>query len=544
MGNVQSNKKSKDLTQIIDYIATNFILTNNFKDFKNLTDQKYCNNLVILTSKIINHNLNYKQVEYLSQRIKKGEEVNEMTKDNIIFFEKDKLDKIDVDSNIKKKRLCLGIAKFYIKIAHIYAAIVTTVNPTYNYKNENGEVQEVDLENKIYIPKYSNTTINRNNLCSTRINSLLNKSNFGVNNNEEIKIKPDFCDKNINKQTGKTKKLINEPGIPELAKLYYDKYDYNTGNFIGMTDKTKKVYENDVKQFYKTFTGKKDVPDNVKTFSDVPLKEFHNMSKCKNNGAYTKVYTGTKKQKYFKKYAQHIENMMKTTNENQNKLIKIIDKIFILISNKQTNKKEIIINPNLTYKKLGLIIEETKAPIINLYLKCEKDYLEGLNIFEVIVNMMYKETSQNQLDNLDDNINNQKNILPKDTEKKAPTDNIDQDLIQNIKNEEQKKLEERINEKINNINKNDNNVSLEIVEKEQLINKNDKNDNNDNNDIQIKNNDNKIEAVKSSSNDKLIEYIKNEEKKIYDERVNDRIKNIGIGKLMVCENPRRVRKRH
>merc|ERR1712086_1140341 len=423
-GNVQSNKKSKDLTQIIDYIATNFILTNNFKDFKNLTDQKYCNNLVILTSKIINHNLNYKQVEYLSQRIKKGEQVNKMAKDNIIFFEKDKLDKIDVDSNIKKKRLCLGIAKFYIKIAHIYAAIVTTVNPTYNYKNEDGEVQEVDLENKI---------------------------------------KPDFCDKNINKQTGKTKKLINEPGIPELAKLYYDKYDYNTGNFIGMTDKTKKVYENDVKQFYKTFTGKKDVPDNVKTFSDVPLKEFHNMSKCKNNGAYTKVYTGTKKQKYFKKYAQHIENMMKTTNENQNKLIKIIDKIFILISNKQTNKKEIIINPNLTYKKLGLIIEETKAPIINLYLKCEKDYLEGLNIFEVIVNMMYKETSQNQLDNLNDNINNQKNILPKDTEKKAPTDNNDLDLIQNIKNEEQKKLEERINEKINNINKNDNNVSLEIV---------------------------------------------------------------------------------
>ena len=41
------------------------------------------------------------------------------------------------------------------------------------------------------------------------------------------------------------------------------------------------------------------VPDNVKTFSDIPLKEFHNMSKCKNNGAYTKVYTGTKKQKYF-----------------------------------------------------------------------------------------------------------------------------------------------------------------------------------------------------------------------------------------------------
>ena len=43
MGNVQSNKKSKDLTQIIDYIATNFILTNNFKDFKNFKQKSYRN---------------------------------------------------------------------------------------------------------------------------------------------------------------------------------------------------------------------------------------------------------------------------------------------------------------------------------------------------------------------------------------------------------------------------------------------------------------------------------------------------------------------
>ena len=445
MGNIQSNNKSKNLTQIIDYIATNFILTNNFKDFKNLTDQKYCNNLVILTSKIINNNLNYKQVQYLSQRIKQGDIVNEMTKDNVIFFEKDKIENIDIDSNIRKKRLCIGIAKFYIKIAHIYAAIVSTVNPTYNYKNENGEIQEVNLENKIYIPKYSNTKINRNNICSLRINSLLNKSNFDVNNNEEIKINPDFCDINKNQDTGKTKMLINEPGIPELSKLYYDKYDYNTGRFIGMTEKAKKLYENDVKIFYKTFTGKKNVPNNIKTFSDIPLKDFHNLSKCKNNGAYTQIYTGKKREKYFKKYAEHIEKMMKTTNENQNKLIKIIDKLFILISNKHTNKKEIIINPNLTYKNLDLIIEETKKPIINLYLKCEKDYLEGLNIFEAIVNLLYKETSQNQLINLENNINKhkQKQNIPSNTE-----------LIEQNKLEEKENINKNINDPIVNFNNN------------------------------------------------------------------------------------------
>ena len=33
------------------------------------------------------------------------------------------------------------------------------------------------------------------------------------------------------------KLLVEEPGIPELEKLYYDKYDDDNGGFKGMTQK-------------------------------------------------------------------------------------------------------------------------------------------------------------------------------------------------------------------------------------------------------------------------------------------------------------------
>ena len=57
MGNIQNtgevNKDTKSLTTIVDFIATDYILTQNFTDMYNLTDPAYCDKLLILTSKII-----------------------------------------------------------------------------------------------------------------------------------------------------------------------------------------------------------------------------------------------------------------------------------------------------------------------------------------------------------------------------------------------------------------------------------------------------------------------------------------------------------
>ena len=86
-----------------------------------------------------------------------------------------------------------------------------------------------------------------------------------------------------------TKNLMNEVGIPELESLYLDRYDYNTGKFIGMTEKSKQNYINDMKKFYKAFTGGKPFPDK----SGITIIDI-NVSKTQLNN-------------YFKKYGKIID---------------------------------------------------------------------------------------------------------------------------------------------------------------------------------------------------------------------------------------------
>ncbi len=84
MGNTQSAKtsKKKSLEEIVDYIASNYILTQNFKDMENLANMSYCNKLVILTSKIIEKNIMQKSEFYTSGVIK------EMINNGVIFNNK------------------------------------------------------------------------------------------------------------------------------------------------------------------------------------------------------------------------------------------------------------------------------------------------------------------------------------------------------------------------------------------------------------------------------------------------------------------------
>ena len=55
----------KTLSSTIDYIAANYILSSNFQDLKNLTNQEYCKNLVILTSDVISQYLTTTEIEFL-----------------------------------------------------------------------------------------------------------------------------------------------------------------------------------------------------------------------------------------------------------------------------------------------------------------------------------------------------------------------------------------------------------------------------------------------------------------------------------------------
>merc|ERR1711998_341291 len=143
---------------------------------------------------------------------------------------------LDIDSKginkTTKKRMCIGIAKFYIKVAHLFAAIITTVQPQYVYKEGNIE-KKVSYKDSNGVPPNAKLKLEASSLCGRRIQALGKPFEIDDTTTQEISINPKFCD--INKGINN---LSQEPGIPELELLYLDDYDYNTGKFKGMTEST------------------------------------------------------------------------------------------------------------------------------------------------------------------------------------------------------------------------------------------------------------------------------------------------------------------
>ena len=386
MGNkISGFKKSEqhdNNNEIIDYIATNYILTMDFENLKKLNDQQYCDKLVVLTSDIIDRYFTPLEIINLEQRIKSGV----VTKENAVFINKDDLN--SMDNTDKKKTLCISIAKFYIKISHIFAAIVMTLNPVYTYTDSQGNQISVSLYNKNKIPANADRVIQRFNICENRLNSLSYKWNPVLKN-----VHPKMCDINFKSDNTnkKVKSLADEPGIPELMELYYDdNYDSSTGKFTGMSAKTRALYMKNLEMFYKIFTNNEKMGPDIKSFSDIKLRDYHNNPNCSEDGAYRMNYDSDGSS-LFAEYATNLKKMMSQANTNQTKLMDILNKMFV------TQKNKIRINPKLSELMLDEIVVETRTLILNLYLGCEKDYARGLNIYEAIVEKKIFDSSKNQI---------------------------------------------------------------------------------------------------------------------------------------------------
>lgn len=395
-------------SEIIDYIASNYILSMDFINLRKLMHKKYCDQLVVLTSDIMDKYLTDLDVDYLDTKLNvRHERVN--------FLKKQDGSKLDIKDNDKKRRVCLGIAKFYIRIAHVFASIITTINPVYSYKDINQNIIKVPFYNKNKIPIESLPTakLEHEGLCQTRINSLQSSSKSDEERllfpeeKDEINVSPKMCSMNT-KMDGTIKSMVDEPGIPELMQLYYDDlFDYTTGKFNGMSDETKTEYLQDLAHFYVFFTGNEEVPPNITKFSDIKLKDYNKQFYCDSANA-NKSYRSDKndapaRRELFEKYAENLKLMMQNANMIQTELLKIIDQMFLyeMPPNIQSNQHTIRIHPKLTDKLLQELSKSARELIIKLYLTCEMNYANGIKIYEAIVESSIVSTGQKRINNLE-----------------------------------------------------------------------------------------------------------------------------------------------
>jgi hypothetical protein len=262
-GSTQESHTESNITTLpylIDEIAMHYMLTQNSIELIKISDKEYYDNLIILTSNIIEKRLNNLEIGYLNNRIIGNSEQIE--------------DILPSNSKIKDK-VVMDISKFYIKIVMIYSAIASTFDPQYSYSDESGEKSFYlkDFEEYKNIPKNVKPQLvqltNPLSLCRKRLNILKNRYD-DTSEPGSVILNPGekLC------STESSVKLTDEIGIKELDSLYYDLFDYNTKTWSKRSNKMKKKYNKDLILFYRIFTGKKNKPANIKSFQDIELLDF------------------------------------------------------------------------------------------------------------------------------------------------------------------------------------------------------------------------------------------------------------------------------
>lgn len=442
-----SDSNSKFLSKLND-IATNYILGQNFQDMVRLTNSRYCDDLVIITSKLLKKSYSPQEIHYAYQKIFNksiGVGVGLEQTSPLVLNKRDAI-LGGIMSTEQKKKMCIDIAKYYVKIAHLFAAIITTLNPVFSWRSSasssrallrphvSEEKQEeikftTTLEDKHYISEMAkDIKVENLNFCNSRISDLMDMEEItdlidGKNVIEggpevvsTIKIKTNLCSTNLNNNTegySRKKTVYDLPGFAELSRLYYDRYNASKGRFDRMSTDSEEEKKRNVALLYTLFTGNKNPPKDIKSFKDIPLHSFSDDIECENmDSIFNKTYMGTTKDKLFVEYVDMVKKMIYHSNMIRNSLLEIIDKIFILNNEpsdvqgamNEEMKEKYIIDPSLTYEELDTLISEARKIILKLYISCERDFLSTLKIFQAIIETQILETSKRQIKELEQGI--------------------------------------------------------------------------------------------------------------------------------------------
>lgn len=377
----------------LNEVASTYILEQNFQDMIRLTNPAYCDDLVVMTSEILNQSYHNSQINYAYQVIyKKGQSSVEYSKTSLASG--DPLYADALKSKEVKTKMCISIAKYYVKIAHLFAAVMTTLNPVFSWKTsavskraitksvrdiedmgdmgDMGDVEEVvesgEGENdekgeklrKTHEIQYStlqekheisqmakDVKVESLNFCNSRISDLMDMDEItslldgtnavsGTNGESVIKIKPRLCSSSLNNNNEgytRQKSVYDLPGFAELSRLYFDKYNSTKKRFDRMSKESENEKKRNVALLYTLFTGDKNPPKDIKSFRDIPLHSFADTIECDNpNSALNTTYVGTTKDKLFVDYVEQIKKMIYQSNMIRNSLLEVIDRIFVPVS--------------------------------------------------------------------------------------------------------------------------------------------------------------------------------------------------------------------
>jgi len=411
------NRGAEEFRRRVNLIAANFIMTPDFKRFSELSNEDYCKDLTILTRDLLAKKFTTKQINYLA--------MGDLKKDSVLYISKNELAAIESGMRDKKKTMCNGIARFYVRIAHVFSAIYSTVSPNWKATIENG------------------SSGGPPDFCKVRIETLLKSARLVRDENgkgEHVSVQPTVC----SLYASESSSMMTQPGFPDLEPLYNDIYDFEKGVFNQRSANMSSKYESDLNMLFSAFTGSSNKPDTIKRFSDIniaslakripecgphiptaqpaPVPELNKpagqdprvvekieIERVRKNaelqdkymrasasnltGSFTSPPKGATKQNgAFSDYVGHVKTMMNNADRSRTNLLKILDKMFLIVMVDSAPK--ITIHPSLTSDILDSIVNETRDQIMQLYMGCERDFYTGMKLLRVIVEEKMQENME------------------------------------------------------------------------------------------------------------------------------------------------------
>lgn len=408
-------------TKLIDKIATDYILSMNFQDMKNMNTEAGCSKMVLIVENILKKNTTEIELSSMDKTKQGMFSLSAPPSGNtsiFVFPEGDEEEKkiMDISDAKKKLLICRNIAKFYVRIAHVFAAIIMTVNPKYEYRYGE-ETKTVSIIDKKDIPEEALASANvvlEKNYCSERETLLTRKSRLDDNNNISITIP--YC--NLNEEI---EPLGQSTGIKELEELFKDNYDPSSGIFT-MSTESEKQYKKVVQQFYSAMHSVGSAPN---TFTDFKSPKYNEERGCSETALqkaiailddeeekneydsnvntieedeveppFKETYIGTNSGLY-KEFKNNILLMKQNTSKNTGLVFENLGKLFDL------GADPITIHPNINPKTIEPLIVDTREKIAKLYLECEINFQKGLEIFRNIVYQNLAEQTKKEISSLE-----------------------------------------------------------------------------------------------------------------------------------------------
>lgn len=396
IGDTIEVKDVESITAKVDAIASTYIFRPTFQDMLKLDDKSYCDKLIVLSEKAIGKHLSKLEIAVINERIKEGET------ETVAYMSKNDIEGLNKDD--EKKAMCRAISKFYVKCAHVFSAISKTLNPVYEYMNEN-EIIHTTRKKDVVGNNYRMVYFN---YCTRRIASV-----YLTKDSPEKKTK--LCDinnsashnyNNTSIHSSTLNNLMDDYGIKQLEDLYYDKFNYRTHSYSDMSEESRKQYENDVALLYKSLYGEIDGKHPIpKTFDEISLIPYHKMDKCQNDALeinYRKEIPFDKGD--FDAYGKLLTKMREDIFENQQKIVGHLEQLCVKYQ-EPDGLPEYRLNPELTEVLLNKLVLTVRTDILNMYLSCQENFNNIKEMLRTIFKNRLVKNNENKLKQIEKDMN-------------------------------------------------------------------------------------------------------------------------------------------